>query len=78
MPLQVATIGLASFALVLALVEQIVLEVIESNVKRGSSVYERDHVCHFNHTPLICSCCLSVCDCIRFASEQGVASLIVD
>ncbi len=40
----VASVGLASFALVLALVEQIVLEVIESNVKRGSSVYEAGHV----------------------------------
>ena len=40
----VATTGLASFALVLALVEQIVLEVIEDNVKRGSKVYQRDHV----------------------------------
>ena len=40
----VATTGLASFALVLALVEQVVLEVIEDNVKRGSKVYQRDHV----------------------------------
>lgn len=39
-----ASTGLASFALVLALVEQIVLQVIESNVKRGSSVYEQDHI----------------------------------
>lgn len=39
-----ASIGLASFALVLALVEQIVLEVIESNVKTGSAVYETGHV----------------------------------
>ena len=40
----VATTGLASFALVLALVEQVVLEVIEDNVKRGSKVYQRGHV----------------------------------
>ena len=49
-PLQVASIGLASFALVLALVEQIVLEVIESNVKRGSIVYEEAHVCFCSWT----------------------------
>ncbi|GAB4823066.1 hypothetical protein N2152v2_010112 [Parachlorella kessleri] len=41
-------LGLASFALVLALIEQasapeVVLEVLESNVKRGSAVYEKDH-----------------------------------
>jgi len=40
----VASVGLASFALVLALVEQIVLEVIDSNVKTGSSVYEAGHM----------------------------------
>ncbi|KAK9810370.1 hypothetical protein WJX72_009592 [[Myrmecia] bisecta] len=40
----VVTGGLAAFALVLALVEQVVLEVVESNVKRGSRVYEKDHV----------------------------------
>ena len=40
----VAVLGLASFALVLALIEQVVLEVLESNVKRGSAVYEDGHV----------------------------------
>ena len=39
----VAIVGLASFALVLALVEQIVLEVIDSNVRRDSKVYEEGH-----------------------------------
>eukprot|EP00798_Chlamydomonas_sp_ICE-L_P025811 gene25811-11486_t len=35
--------GLLSFAMVLALVEQVVLEVIDSNVNRGSMVYETKH-----------------------------------
>lgn len=42
--LMVAGIGLAAFALVLALVEQVVLEVLKNNVQRGSQVYETDHV----------------------------------
>ncbi|KAK9818136.1 hypothetical protein WJX72_007697 [[Myrmecia] bisecta] len=42
--LAVATCGLAAFALVLALVEQLVLEVLEDNVKRGSKVYEKGHI----------------------------------
>ena len=42
--LMVAAIGLAAFALVLALVEQVVLEVLKNNVQRGSQVYERGHV----------------------------------
>ena len=42
----VATIGLVAFALVLALVEQLVLQVLESNVKRGSRVFETGHVSH--------------------------------
>ena len=36
--------GLASFALVLALVEQVVLEVIQNNVAKGSKVYDEGHV----------------------------------
>eukprot|EP00775_Hariotina_reticulata_P013650 gene13650-13773_t len=39
-----AMIGLAAFALVLAVVEQVVLEGMEANVKRGSHVYESGHV----------------------------------
>eukprot|EP00798_Chlamydomonas_sp_ICE-L_P003834 gene3834-13902_t len=39
----VAYAGILSFAMVLALVEQVVLEVIDSNVKRGSTVYENGH-----------------------------------
>lgn len=42
--LMVAAIGLAAFALVLALVEQVVLEVLKNNVQRGSQVYEKGHV----------------------------------
>lgn len=42
--LMVAAIGLAAFALVLALVEQVVLEVLKNNVQRGSQVYENGHV----------------------------------
>lgn len=40
----VAVFGLAAFALVLALVEQVVLEANNRNVKRGSRVYETGHV----------------------------------
>lgn len=36
--------GLVSFALVLALVEQVVLENVEANVKRGSPVVTSGHV----------------------------------
>lgn len=42
--LMVAAVGLAAFALVLALVEQVVLEVLKNNVQRGSQVYETGHV----------------------------------
>lgn len=42
--LATALVGLATFALVLALLQQVVLEVIDSNVAQGSRVYERDHV----------------------------------
>ena len=38
-----AVFGLASFALVLALIEQVVLEVLENNVKRGSTCFESGH-----------------------------------
>ena len=38
-----AVLGLASFALVLALIEQVVLEVLEGNVRRGSRVFESGH-----------------------------------
>ncbi|KAI7839964.1 hypothetical protein COHA_006285 [Chlorella ohadii] len=39
----VAIFGFASFALVLALIEQVVLEVLDNNVKRGCAVYETGH-----------------------------------
>lgn len=39
-----AMVGLCAFALVLALVEQVVLEGMEANVKRGNRVYETGHV----------------------------------
>ena len=42
--LMVAAVGLAAFALVLALVEQLILEVLRNNVQRGSQVYETGHV----------------------------------
>lgn len=42
--LATALVGLATFALVLALLQQVVLEVIDSNVARGSRVYESNHV----------------------------------
>lgn len=42
--LLVALVGLAGFALALALVEQIVLETNLANVSRGSRVYEAGHV----------------------------------
>lgn len=40
----VAAVGLAGFALALALVEQIVLETNLANVSRGSRVFESGHV----------------------------------
>ncbi|KAK9845991.1 hypothetical protein WJX81_007900 [Elliptochloris bilobata] len=40
----VAIGGLAAFALVLALIEQVVLQVLDDNVKRGSRVFESNHV----------------------------------
>lgn len=48
--LMVAAVGLAAFALVLALVEQVVLEVLKNNVQRGSQVYEEGHVSHTFHS----------------------------
>ncbi len=42
--LLIAALGIASFAISLALVEQVVLENLESNVRRGSKVYEKGHV----------------------------------
>lgn len=47
-----AMVGLAAFAMVLALVEQVVLETLELNVKRGSKVFESKHVS--NTTDLAC------------------------
>jgi len=42
--LLVATTGLVLFTILLALVEQFFLEVLESNVERGSAVYEQGHM----------------------------------
>ncbi|KAK9800761.1 hypothetical protein WJX73_008207 [Symbiochloris irregularis] len=42
--LAVGAVGLAAFALVIALTEQLVLEVLEDRVKKGSAVYEKGHV----------------------------------
>lgn len=36
--------GLAAFAIVLALVEQLVLQILTDNVSRGSQVYEKGHI----------------------------------
>lgn len=47
--LMVALVGLAGFALALALVEQIVLETNLANVSRGSRVYESNHVSLLMH-----------------------------
>jgi hypothetical protein len=40
----IATVGLAAFALILALLEQSVQEVLEEQVKRGGKIYEEGHV----------------------------------
>ncbi|KAK9843129.1 hypothetical protein WJX74_007389 [Apatococcus lobatus] len=40
----VAIVGLIFFALILALTEQVILEVVDNKVKRGSPIYEKDHV----------------------------------
>ena len=69
----VATTGLASFALVLALVEQVVLEVIEDNVKRGSKVYQRGHV-RFPILPDPHSVSLNHCSCTIPAQHDGYPS----
>lgn len=42
--LTVAAIGFASFALVLALVEQVVLQVLDTNVRQGGRVFEDGHL----------------------------------
>lgn len=39
----VVALGLVTFALVLALVEQVVLASLEENVQRGSRVFEQGH-----------------------------------
>lgn len=49
--LLIAALGIASFAISLALVEQVVLENLDANVRRGSKVYENEHVCvSFSHS----------------------------
>lgn len=55
--LTVGLLGVASFALVLALIEQVVLDGFEANVRKGSAVYESNHVrlaqlCVFFHPAL--------------------------
>ena len=37
-------LGVVGFALLLALTEQIILEVLESNVRQGTKVFERGHI----------------------------------
>lgn len=77
----VAVVGLATFALVLALTEQVVLEVLEDNVKRGSPVYETGHV-------LILGWCKSQRDletvrkilqqlCLAYSSEGGTTVVVL-
>ena len=39
-----AVTGLVAFAVVLALVEQLVLQILTENVSRGSQVYEKGHI----------------------------------
>ena len=68
--LAVAGVGLAAFALVLALTEQVVLEVLEDNVKRGSKVYEREHVSVLCQGPLASTTQLT-------ANNDGLASCIL-
>lgn len=40
----VGLVGMATFALVLALVEQVVMDTLDANVKMGSKVYEHNHI----------------------------------
>ncbi|WIA29180.1 hypothetical protein OEZ86_011691 [Tetradesmus obliquus] len=76
-----AMVGLCAFALVLALVEQVVLEGMEANVKRGSSVYESGH-------HLILGWCVSQRDlevvrkmlqqiCVAYAPEGGTKVVVL-
>ncbi len=76
--------GLASFALVLALIEQVVLEVLESNVKRGSDVYEEGHVStaglpNFRNLSLgeVCHLPLPGPQCIRVAASWSQLKITV-
>jgi hypothetical protein len=54
-----AMVGLAAFAVVLALVERVVLETLQTNVERGSAVFESGHV---SHGCRICPAHLKVAD----------------
>jgi hypothetical protein len=64
-------VGLCAFALVLALVEQVVLEGMEANVKRGSRVYEAGHVSGTSSNASSKNwCCVCVsCTCAAVADK---------
>lgn len=53
-----AMVGLAAFAMVLALVEQVVQDAFEANVKHGTKVYEEKHVScwHVEAAPAAAAC----------------------
>eukprot|EP01026_Neomeris_dumetosa_P011386 TRINITY_DN140928_c0_g1_i1.p2 TRINITY_DN140928_c0_g1~~TRINITY_DN140928_c0_g1_i1.p2 ORF type:complete len:119 (+),score=7.28 TRINITY_DN140928_c0_g1_i1:180-536(+) len=77
----VVTIGLGAFALVLALVEQVFMELLEKNVRQGSLVYEEGHL-------VILSWCTSPRDleviwkilrqvCDAYQNEGGIAVVVL-
>ena len=44
-----ALVGIIGFALLLALTEQILLEVLEANVQEGTTVFESGHILVLSH-----------------------------
>jgi len=74
-----AFLGLASFALVLALIEQATLELLENNVRRGSKVYEKDHyvILTYGESARDLSQCKTITEQICVASAATGGAVIV-
>lgn len=65
-----AMVGLAAFAVVLALVERVVLETLQKNVERGSAVFESGHVSGG------CRACPACCQCRPEGCRSASAHLL--
>lgn len=74
-----AVLGVASFALVLALIEQATLELLESNVRRGSRVYEKDHyvILTYGESARDLSQCQTITEQICAASAATGGAVVV-